>query len=75
MRHFPDPELPAYVSDRLSAVSGIPMQFLMSVGLVAVIMVAASLTDFIPKTNGAAGFADAQRAIPAVGATRLECFR
>lgn len=75
MRHLHDPEIPAYVSDRLSAVSGIPMQFLMSVALVAVIMAAGSLTDSIPNTDEAVGFADAQSTTSAVGTTRTACFR
>jgi hypothetical protein len=47
MDHLSNPEQPAYVADRVSAVSNVPMQFLMSVGMVAVILVAALLTDAI----------------------------
>jgi hypothetical protein len=64
MHHLPDPDNPLYVSDRLSAVSNIPMQFLVSVGIVAVILVAASLTDFMPTSDGSSGFVDAQRPLP-----------
>jgi hypothetical protein len=61
MHHLPDPDKPLYVSDRLSAVSNIPIQFLVSVAMVAVILVAASLTDFMPTSDGSAGFVDAQK--------------
>jgi hypothetical protein len=54
MDHLSNPEQPAYVADRVSAVSNVPMQFLMSVGMVAVILVAASLTDAILAGEGAA---------------------
>jgi hypothetical protein len=54
MDHLSNPEQPAYVADRVSAVSNVPMQFLMSVGMVAVILVAASLTDAISAGEGAA---------------------
>jgi len=64
MHHHPDPDHPLYVSDRLSAVSNIPMQFLVSVGIVAVILVAASLADFMPTSDGSVGFVDAQRPLP-----------
>jgi hypothetical protein len=61
MYHPPDPDKPLYVSDRLFAVSNIPMQFLVSVAMVAVVLIAASLTDFIPTSDGSAGFVDAQK--------------
>jgi hypothetical protein len=61
MQHLPNPEHPPFVSDRLSAVSDVPMQFLVSVGIVAVILIAATLADFIPEGNGAPGFIDPQK--------------
>jgi hypothetical protein len=64
MRHLSRSESPRYVSDRLSAVSNVPMQFLVSAGIVAVILVAALLTDFMPTNDGSAGFVDAQRPLP-----------
>lgn len=59
MRHLPHSECPRYVSDRLSAVSNVPMQFLASAGLVATILVIVSLADLMPKRRAAAGV-DAQ---------------
>lgn len=61
MHHLPDPDKPLYVSDRLSAVSNIPMQFLVSVAIVAVILAATSLTDFMPTSGGSAGLVDTQK--------------
>jgi hypothetical protein len=61
MHVLPDPEHPAYVVDRLSAVSNVPRQFLMSVGMVAVMLLVVSLTDFTAKSDGPAGFVDAQK--------------
>jgi hypothetical protein len=69
MDHLSNPEQPAYVADRVSAVSNVPMQFLMSVGMVAVILVAASLTDAIPAGEGMAGLPDAQTTSSIVGRT------
>lgn len=61
MPHLSDPDHPPFVSDRLLAVSNVPMQFLASVGIVAVILIGAALADFIPKTDGAAWFVDTQK--------------
>jgi hypothetical protein len=61
MHHLRDPDNPLYVSDRLSAVSNIATQFLVSVGIVAVILVAASLPDFMPTSDGSVGFVDTQK--------------
>jgi hypothetical protein len=61
MRVLPEPDYPSFVSDRLSAVSNVPTQFLVSVGMVTVILIAATLADNIPNTDGAAGFVDAQK--------------
>jgi hypothetical protein len=60
MRHLPDSERPSYVSDRLSAVSHVPMQFLMSIGIGAVMLTAISLADLAPPKEGAAGFVSAE---------------
>lgn len=60
MRVLPDPDCPSFVSDRLSAVSNVPTQFLVSVGMVTVILIVATLADFIPNTDGAADFVDVQ---------------
>ena len=60
MRHLSTSERPHYVSDRLSAISNVPMQFLVSVGVVMTILTAASFADFAEK-NEAAEFVDAQQ--------------
>ena len=60
MRHLSTSERPRYVSDRLSAISNVPMQFLVSVGVVVTILTAASFADFAKKRE-AAGFVNAQR--------------
>jgi hypothetical protein len=70
MRYLPNPEHPLFVSDRLSAVSNVPMQFLVSVGILSVILIAAALTDLLPNSDRAAGLADAQR-IAAMNTTAL----
>lgn len=59
MRHLSSSERPHYVSDRLSAISNVPMQFLVSAGLVVTILTAASFADFAEKSE-AAWFVDAQ---------------
>jgi hypothetical protein len=69
MRHLSNPEHPPFVSDRLSAVSNVPMQFVVSFGIVTVILIAAALTDFIPRSDGAAGFVDAQKTASVAGVT------
>lgn len=61
MRHLPDSEHPSYVSDRLSAVSHVPMQYLMSIGIGAVMLTAISLADSTLPNDGAEGFVDAQQ--------------
>ncbi len=61
MHHLCDPDNPLYVSDRLSAVSNIPTQFLVSLGIATVILVAASLPEFMPTSDGSAGFVDTQK--------------
>jgi hypothetical protein len=60
MRHLSSSERPHYVSDRLSAISNVPMQFLVSAGLVVTILTAASFADFAEKSE-AAWFVDAQQ--------------
>lgn len=61
MRHLSGSDIPRYVSDRLSAVSNVPMQFLVSAGMVATILAATSFADFLPGSDGAAGLVDAQK--------------
>lgn len=61
MQHLPSPEHPPFVSDRLSAVSNVPMQFLASVGTVAVILLGATLADSTVTGEGTARFVDAQQ--------------
>jgi hypothetical protein len=59
MYHVSSSERPHYVSDRLSAIHNVPMQFLVSAGVVATILTAASFADFEEKSE-AAGFVDAR---------------
>jgi hypothetical protein len=61
MQHLPNPEHPPFVSDRLSAVSNVPMQFLLSVGMVAVILLGATLADSTATGEGTSRFVDAQQ--------------
>jgi hypothetical protein len=61
MHHLHDPDNPLYVSDRLSAVSNIPTQFLVSLGIATVILVAASLPEFMPTSDESVGFVDTQK--------------
>ena len=58
MGHLPNPDYPPFVSERLSAVTNVPMQFLVSVGIATVILIAA---DFTSNGDEAAGFVDVQR--------------
>lgn len=60
MRHLPDQDTPLYVSDRLSAVSNVPTQLLVSAGVMAVILAVTSLTDFMPTRGETAGFVDTE---------------
>jgi hypothetical protein len=60
MRHLRDQDTPHYVSDRLSAVSNVPTQLLVSVGVTAVILAVTSLTDFMPTRGEAVGFVDTE---------------
>jgi hypothetical protein len=60
MRHLPESEHPLFVSDRLAAVSHVPTQFLVSVGIAVVILFAAPLADTVPSSDGAAGLVDLQ---------------
>jgi hypothetical protein len=60
MRHLSSLERPHYVSDRLSAISNVPMQFLVSAGVVVAILTAASFADLAEKSE-AAGFVDTQQ--------------
>lgn len=61
-------ESPRYVSDRLSAVSNVPMQFLVSAGMAATILAATSFAD-LAKRGEAVGFVDAQQTASVVRAT------
>lgn len=67
MRHLSDSESPRYVSDRLSAVGNVPMQFLVSAGIVATILTTASLT--VPGSGKTVGFVDAQQTASVVRVT------
>jgi hypothetical protein len=69
MRHLSNPEQPAYVMDRLSAVSNISMQILVSIAMAAVILVAASPTGSMPAGEGTAALMDAQTTGSIVGGT------
>lgn len=69
MRHLSRSESPRYVSDRLSAVSNVPMQFLVSAGVVATIFVTASLAGLMPKKHEAARV-DAQTTASVVRVTQ-----
>lgn len=64
MRHLSGSESPRYVSDRLSAVSNVPMQFMVSAGIVATILITASLV-----VGEAVGFVDAQQTASVVRVT------
>ncbi|WP_153020382.1 hypothetical protein [Paramesorhizobium deserti] len=68
MRHLPNPEHPPYVSDRLSAISNLPAQFLIGACVMAVIMIALSFADFMPTDEETARIVDA-RTIGTVGLT------
>lgn len=59
MHHLSSSERPHYVSDRLSAISNVPMQFLVGAGVMVTILTASSFADFAEKSE-AAGFVDAQ---------------
>ncbi|MCV3207364.1 hypothetical protein OHD62_11995 [Mesorhizobium sp. YC-39] len=67
MRHLSGSESPRYVSDRLSAVSNVPMQFLVSAGVVATILSTASLT--VPGGGETVGFVDAQQTAAVIRVT------
>lgn len=68
MRHLSSSERPHYVSDRLSAISDVPMQFLVSAGVLVTILTVASFADFAEKRE-AAGFVDAQHTASILPAT------
>ncbi|RUV69744.1 MAG: hypothetical protein EOR30_28730 [Mesorhizobium sp.] len=69
MRHLSGSESQPYVSDRLAAVSNVPTQFLVSAGMAATILAAASVADFMPKRGEAVGFVDAQKTASVVRVT------
>ena len=68
MRQLSGSDSPRYVSDRLSAVSNVPMQFLVSAGVVATILTATSFAD-LAKKGEAVGSVDAQQTASIVRAT------
>jgi hypothetical protein len=55
MGHLPNADYPPFVSERLSAVTNVPMQFLVSVGIATVILI---VTNFTSNGEEAAGFVD-----------------
>jgi hypothetical protein len=71
MRPLSGSESPRYVSDRLSAVSNVPMQFLVSAGMAATILTATSFAD-LAKRGEAVGFVDAQQTASVVRATERD---
>ena len=58
MSHLPKPDYPPFVSERLTAVTNVPMQFLVSVGIATVILIVA---DFISNSDEVAELVDVQR--------------
>lgn len=61
MRNLSPPEHPRFVTDRLSAVSNVPMQWLLSVCIAAAILSGGALADFVPETDETAAFVDVQK--------------
>jgi hypothetical protein len=63
MRHVSETDYPSYVSDRLSAVRHVPLQILVSIGLVALILIPATLADVLSTSDGAGEVVDAQQTV------------